>query len=60
MVIYNEEQYIEMINDFYTNFTDKALLIEGEWGSGKTYFIKNSFRESLPKEDILVYISLME
>lgn len=55
---FNESQYINMINDFFNKFSDRALLLEGEWGSGKTYFIKNSFRHSLASEDVFVYISL--
>ena len=58
MTIYNEMQYINMINDFFNNFSNSALLIEGEWGSGKTYFIKNKFKESLSKNDVFIYISL--
>lgn len=58
MNIYTEKQYIDMIKDFFKNFSDRALLIEGEWGSGKTYFIKNKFKESLNENDVLIYISL--
>lgn len=58
MIAYNEAQYINMINDFFNKFSDRALLLEGEWGSGKTYFIRNSFKNSLSSKDVLVYISL--
>lgn len=58
MMAYNEAQYIKMINDFFSKFSNRALLFEGEWGSGKTYFIKNSFKDSLSKDDTLIYISM--
>lgn len=42
----------EYINDPKMKY---AILIDGEWGSGKTYFIKNNFEK---KHENVVYISL--
>lgn len=55
---YTEIQYIEMINDYFNNFSSRALLLEGEWGSGKTYFVNNKFKESLTDKDVFIYLSL--
>ena len=36
---------------------DLALLIDGEWGSGKTFFLRNLFKEEWHGKKI-IYISL--
>lgn len=35
-----------------------ALMLSGEWGSGKTYYLKNILPKSLGNEYVLLYISL--
>lgn len=56
----NDEQIMEMIH----NYIDKtsynyAILIDGGWGSGKTYFIENVLISKLKKEqNKIIYISL--
>ena len=38
----NDEEIAEIIKEYiYEKETDSAILINGEWGSGKTYFVKN-------------------
>ncbi|HPC43494.1 MAG TPA: P-loop NTPase fold protein, partial [Spirochaetota bacterium] len=42
------QHIIEIIQEYVqTNDTDYALMINGKWGSGKTYFIKNHLMKSL-------------
>ena len=37
----NDEEIAEIIKEYiYEKETDSAILINGEWGSGKTYFVK--------------------
>ncbi len=44
------------VNDNVYNY---AVLIDGEWGSGKTYFVKNILKEKIEAENRRVkYISL--
>ncbi|PTL38363.1 P-loop NTPase fold protein [Alkalicoccus saliphilus] len=41
--------------------TDYAIHVNGNWGSGKTYFLKNDVRQHLEKKDgewQIIYISL--
>jgi septin family protein len=42
------KDYLEMPN------TDFALMIKGDWGSGKTYFIKNSLFSYIKGIDSLI------
>ena len=37
-----QEEILRYINDESYNY---AVLIDGEWGSGKTYFVSNSLTE---------------
>lgn len=42
-----------------TEFTTYALLLDGEWGSGKTHFISNTLAEALSNTKFSIrYISL--
>lgn len=36
---------------------DYALMINGEWGSGKTYFLKNNLDQNLPEDSKVLYSS---
>lgn len=38
--------------------TDYAILVNGEWGSGKTYFLKSSIIPLIEKNNKCIYISL--
>jgi hypothetical protein len=38
--------------------TQYALLLSGEWGVGKTYFVKNTLIKDLPDRFEYIYISL--
>lgn len=62
-------ELIEILKNYVLNIqTDFAILLDGEWGCGKTYFLKNEFKEEIEKEVFLtkekemhydvVYISL--
>lgn len=47
----SEEKIVEEINKYINNNKiNYAILIDGEWGSGKTYFIKNNIIKPLEKE----------
>ena len=38
----NEQQIVEEVNRYLVDKSYQyAILIEGEWGCGKTYFVKN-------------------
>ena len=38
----NDKEIAEIIKGYITDEnTDSAILINGEWGSGKTFFVKN-------------------
>lgn len=61
----NDEEIIDIIEEYITSDCEYAILIDGEWGSGKTYFAENKLVEHLsnfnesgtePKETI--YVSL--
>lgn len=40
------------------NKTDYALMINGPWGCGKTYYVKNALATALSKDVALSYVSL--
>ena len=42
------EDLVESILDYIrTDYTDYAIMINGEWGSGKTYFWNNKIRKKI-------------
>ena len=43
-----KDEVIRYINDKAYNY---AILIDGEWGSGKTYFVKNALSEEIKKQE---------
>ena len=44
----NREELIESICDYVRKpYTDYAVMLNGEWGSGKTYFWNNKLRSRL-------------
>lgn len=50
----NDQQILSVIKDYIQNRgINQALMINGEWGCGKSYFIKNSVKEYLRKNGIL-------
>lgn len=52
----SEEEIIEIIKTYYSDNNSKyAILLNGEWGCGKTYFVKNKILSEI--EDS-VYVSL--
>ena len=53
----NNKEIIKILDEYVNNSKKQyAILIDGEWGCGKTYFIKNEY---INKEDVnKVYISL--
>lgn len=52
-----KDRIIKYINE---EETDYAIMIAGEWGVGKTYYIKNSLKKELENESKrMVYVSLI-
>ena len=61
------EELVESILDYVrADYTDYAVMINGEWGSGKTYFWNNKVRKKIESmtlnrksiyDDIYVFIS---
>ena len=50
----NDQQILSVIKDYIQNRSiSQALMITGEWGCGKSYFVKNSVKEYLHKNGIL-------
>ena len=43
-----KEEVLRYINDNLYNY---AILIDGEWGSGKTFFIKNTLSKEIEKQE---------
>lgn len=55
----NQERIIDSINVYIKEKkSDYAVMINGSWGSGKTYFIKNGLIPKLNVEKPIIYISL--
>lgn len=53
----NKKQIIEVIKEYEkSSFDNYAILIDGDWGSGKTYFVKEELIQELNKTAI--YVSL--
>ena len=59
------EDLVESILDYVrADYTDYAIMINGEWGSGKTYFWNNKVRSKIESNDIngkryhTIYMSL--
>ena len=57
-----DEQIVQILIDYVVDSRhNQAVLIDGEWGSGKTFFIKekllNKLNSKLPKRSV-IYISL--
>lgn len=50
----NDQQILSVIKDYIQNRgINQALMINGEWGCGKSYFVKKSVKEYLRKNGIL-------
>lgn len=46
----NDQQILSVIKDYIQNRNiNQALMITGEWGCGKSYFVKKSVKEYLRK-----------
>lgn len=46
----NDQQILSVIKDYIQNRNiNQALMITGEWGYGKSYFVKNTVKEDLRK-----------
>lgn len=49
------EDLIESILDYIrSDYTDYAIMINGEWGSGKTYFWNNKIRPKIENMSVMV------
>lgn len=55
-----KQQYLNIVDTFLSaSIYNKALLIDGKWGIGKTYFIKETVREYIENKDKkFIYISV--
>lgn len=52
----DDDKILDILNTYIENpKMQYAILIDGEWGSGKTYFIKNKFVKDNKK---IIYIPL--
>ena len=66
MVFLKEKEIIEVITDYINDPLDNfAVLIDGEWGSGKTYFVKEKLCPHIDKIQVdngicmkAIYVSL--
>ncbi len=57
----SNKEIIEIIKEYVCSpHTNGAILINGDWGSGKTYFVKNKVKKTIETDcnKELVYISL--
>ena len=55
----NREKIIKSIQVYINeNMSDYAIMINGAWGSGKTYFVKNELIPELEQDRPVIYISL--
>lgn len=55
----NREKIIKSIQVYINeNMSDYAIMINGAWGSGKTYFVKNELIPELEQDKPVIYISL--
>lgn len=55
----NREKIIKSIQVYINeNMSDYAIMINGAWGSGKTYFVKNELIPKLEQDKPVIYISL--
>lgn len=57
----SEEQIMKSVNEYIKSNVTQVLMIDGEWGSGKTHFIKNKLKKYLKNEKVMenvVYVSL--
>lgn len=50
----NKEELLTAIEQYRNSNLDRAILLDGAWGSGKTYFVQN-FLENKPKH---IYLSV--
>lgn len=51
---------LESLESYFQNVTDYAVLISGEWGAGKTYFLKEEVFPEIKKKGLrTIYISLI-
>lgn len=47
----NEEQIKKTLKDYIKkDYCDYAILIDGQWGSGKTFFMKNNIIPMIENE----------
>lgn len=59
MMLDNREKIIKSIQVYINeNMSDYAIMINGVWGSGKTYFVKNELIPELEQDRPVIYISL--
>lgn len=59
MMLDNREKIIKSIQVYINeNMSDYAIMINGAWGSGKTYFVKNKLIPELEQDKPVIYISL--
>lgn len=53
-------EFLEIVNKYISKAnTDYALILNGEWGTGKTFYIENVIIPNLPKEYTVLFLSLV-
>lgn len=59
MELLKDEEILSVIEEYIENESKYAILIDGDWGSGKTYFIKNIVEPHLNEKHVdFGYVSL--
>ena len=54
------EELVESILDYIrSDYTDYAIMINGEWGSGKTYFWNNKIRKQIDSLRLMKNITVL-
>lgn len=52
------EELVESILDYVrSDYTDYAIMINGEWGSGKTYFWNNQIKKKIDTMKLMVNVT---
>lgn len=56
--VLHDEEILNIIENYTKDKSEQAILIDGDWGVGKTFFIKNKVIKKLEGCKKVIYISL--